>query len=232
MKSFSNLGVLLAVGVTAFVATPRAFATAELILNDGNGHTATIVASSCGASCEVASFNGVLGDWNINVTTGTSAPGQTPEMDLNSINHHNLSATASTLTIEWSDSGFTPATPGFQLNIGGTVGAHGTVTAALYGGNSNTAFDLSNQIGTTMSFSNPPISFSGSQNAFMSGLSASPYSLTEVTTVSFGRAAGQASFDFSVDTVPEPSSVLMLGTVMLLTMGVICRKVAAGNKSA
>jgi hypothetical protein len=232
MKSFSNLGVLLAVGVTAFVATPRAFATAELILSDGNGHTATVVASSCGGTCEVASFNGSLGDWNINVTTGTSTPGESPQMDLNSIDHHSLSATASTLTIKWSDNAFTPATAGFQMNIGGTVGAHGTVTAALYGGNSDTEFDLSHQIGTTMSFSNPPTSFSGSENAYLSGLSANPYALTEVATISFGRAAGQASFDFSVDTIPEPSSVFLLGTVMLLSIGVICRKVAAGKRSS
>jgi hypothetical protein len=224
MTRFHQLAMLLPVGFIASFTMPQALATPELILNDGNGHTATVVASSCGASCEVASFNGTLGDWNINVTTGTSAPGQSPEMDLNSINHHNLSATASTLTIEWSDDAFTPATTGFELNIGGTIGAHGTVTAALYGGTSDTMFDLSNQIGTTMSFTNPPINFSGSQTAYLSGLSVSPYALTEVATVSFGRAAGQASFDYSVDTVPEPAAVLLLGTVMLLTVSVVRRK--------
>jgi hypothetical protein len=175
-------------------------------------------------SCDVATFNGSLGDWNINVTTGTSTPGQAPQMDLNSIDHHNLSATASTLTIEWSDNAFTPATSGFQLNVGGTVGAHGTVTAALYGGTSDTEFDLSHQIGTTLSFTNPPISFSGTETAYLSGLSVSPYALTEVATISFGRAAGQASFDYSVDTVPEPAAVLLLGTVMLLTVSVVRRK--------
>ena len=214
----------LSIGFIASITMPLASATPELILSDGNGHTATVLATSCGASCDVATFNGSLGDWNINVTTGTSTPGQAPQMDLNSIDHHNLSATASTLTIEWSDNAFTPATSGFQLNVGGTVGAHGTVTAALYGGTSDTEFDLSHQIGTTLSFTNPPISFSGTETAYLSGLSVSPYALTEVATISFGRAAGQASFDYSVDTVPEPAAVLLLGTVMLLTVSVVRRK--------
>jgi hypothetical protein len=232
MTRFSKLGTLFAIGALAFIATPSASANAELILSDGNGHTATIAASGCGAGCELASFNGTLGDWNINVTTGTGAPGQSPLMDLNSINHHNASGTATTLTMEWSFDGFTPAVPGFQLNIGGTVGANGTVTASLFGGTSNTLFDLSNQIGTTMSFTNPPISFSGVQNAFMTGLTTNPYALTEVATISFGTSAGQASFDYSVDAIPEPAGVLLLGSVMLLTVSLVRRRVGTGDNRA
>jgi hypothetical protein len=223
---FSKYGLFLASGVLAFVATPRASATAELFLDDGQGHTATVVAVSCGGTCETATFNGGLGSWNINVTTGTADPSGQPIMDLNSIDHHNASATSSTLKIEWSDNGLIlPSNTGLQLNIGGTVGAHGTVTASLYGGSSNTLLDTSNQLGTTMSFTNPPISFGGSETAFFASAPPSPFSLTEVATITFGTFAGQASFDYSVDTVPEPAGVLLLGSAILLTVSVVRRKV-------
>ena len=232
MTRFSKLGMFFAVGAMAFVATPRASANAELTLSDGLGHTATVIGTTCGGTCETATFNGVLGDWNINVTTGTAAPGQAPLIDLNSIDHHNASVLASTLTIEWSADSYTPAVPGFQLNVGGTVGAGGTVTSSLYGGTTNTLGDLSNQIGTTLSFSNPPIGFSGSENAYLASLSSNPYALTEIATISFGKGVGQASFDYSVDSIPEPAGVLLLGSAMLLTVSVIRRRVGAGSKRA
>lgn len=216
---------LIATGVMLSTA-PIASATAELMLSDGAGHSATVTAISCGGSCEIATFNGALGDWNINVTTGTAASGGSPIIDLDSIDHHNASSNPSTLTLEWSENGFTPAVPGFELNIGGTIGAHGVLTAALYGGTSNTVFDLSNQIGKTLTYMNPPISFSGTEDAYLSGLSASPYALTEVVTISFGTSAGQASFDYSVDAVPEPGAVVLLGSAILLAATVARRKIA------
>ncbi len=223
MTNVSGLRLLFALGAVAFVSTPQAFATAEMILSDGAGHTADVLATSCGPGCQIASFNGALGDWNINTTTGTVAPGASPVIDLDSLNHHNASSTSTTLTIEWSDNGFTPAVPGFEMNVGGTVGPHGTVTAALYGGTSDTKFDLSNQIGTTLSFTNPPISFSATEDAYLGSLSLNTYALTEVATMTFGTSAGQASFDYSVDTIPEPAAVLLLGSVILLTVGAIRR---------
>lgn len=225
-----KLGLLLAISAMAFVAVPRASATAELFLSDGLGHTATVVATSCGGACTTATFNGALGDWNINVTTGTANPTEQPIMDLNSIDHHNASAVASTLTIAWSNDSFTPLSTqpqGFEVNVGGTVGAHGTVTTALFGGLSDTLFDVSNQIGSTLTFTNPPISFSGTQDAYLSSAALSPnFSLTEVATITFGMNAGQASFDYSVDAIPEPAGILLLGTVMLFTVTLVRRKMA------
>ncbi len=95
---------------------------------------------------------------------------------------------------------------------------------------SNTLNDTSNLIGTGLNFTSPPISFGGSESAFLSTVSPNPYSLTEIVTISFsGGRAGQASFDYSVDTIPEPASVLLLGTVMLGAVSLIRRKVAAGK---
>jgi hypothetical protein len=221
----------MAIGALAFITAPRASATAELTLTTSTGNTATVTAISCGGTCQTATFNGTLGSWNINVTTGTADPSGQPIMDLNSIDHVNASGSkAQTITLEWSATGLTPASSGFQLNIGGTIGAFGSLTASLYGGVSNTLNDTSNLIGTGLNFSSPPISFGGSESAFLSTVSPNPYSLTEIVTISFsGGRAGQASFDYSVDTIPEPASVLLLGTVMLGAVSLIRRKVAAGK---
>lgn len=227
-KSIGKLG-LIAIGAMALIAVPRASASAELILSDGT-NTVTVTSANCGVGCY--SFNGAVGSWNINVTTGTTSPGQSPVMDLNSIDHFGGGTTGNTLTIEFSANGYTPPVAGFLMNIGGTVSAGGTVTAALYGGTTNTLGTLAPQIGTTLSFSNPPIAFSGTGGGYLSGLSANPYALTEVATISFaGGRSGQASFDYSVDTVPEPAGVLLLGTAILFSVSAIRRKLGHNKRA-
>jgi len=231
MKLMKKWNVLFALAAAAFVAAPRASATAELILSDGIAADTQTVAGTCTAAGCVASFNGAVGSWNINVTTGTSdLTGNQPIMDLNSIDHHNASSSPSTLTLTWTATDFAPAQNGWALNIGGTIGSNGTLTASLYGGTSNNQLDESQQLGSTLSFSNPPIAFSGGENAFLNGLSVSPYSLTEVATITFGKSAGQASFDYSVDAIPEPAGVLLLGSAILFTVSMVRRK--TGQKRA
>jgi hypothetical protein len=236
MRYGKKMFMLLPLGALLVAVAPQAFASEELTLSDGAGDSISIgaVSSTSGSVGIIAdgcvgqqcTIDASVGNWNINVTTGTASPGSSPEMDLNSIDHRNPGATGQTLTITWAATDFSPAASGFGLNIGGTIGSGGTLSASLYGGNSNTLGDQSHQDGTTLTFTNPPsISFSGSENTFLNSLSPNPYSLTEVVTMNFGAGAGQASFDYSVDAVPEPAGVVLLGSAMLFVVSAVRRKV-------
>jgi len=232
MKTQSTaIAVLAVLGLFVLLAAPPAHATATLYLNDGIGHTITVADGSAKDTClsaDCVTFNGVLGDWNINVTTGSDLDASSPFiMDLNSVNHHLSSSKASVLTIEFSDNGFVTPFPQFEGDIGGTIARGGTVTAALIGGDTNTMFSGS-AIGPTLTFSYPPTAFGGTFVGANKGYPTSPYSLTEVITITFGKAAGGASFDYSVTPIPEPASLALLGGGLLLAGIVVRRKARRG----
>ena len=149
---------------------PAANATIQLRLNDGNGNTLDILDESadddCGGIINCVAYIGPLGSWTLNVTTGTSKDALSAPLliDLLSVNTH-AAGVNSTLTIALSDNGFTPASNGFNFGIGGTLGPGGTLTAAAYGGSTNTKFDTSSQFGSTLTFTAP----SGPVLAFSNG---------------------------------------------------------------
>jgi hypothetical protein len=231
MRDTKKTFMLVSVGALALALTPPASATVdgELTLSDGiAADTIVVSASNCGTSGCFATYDGSVGNWDINVTTGISAPGQSPVLDLNSIDNRDASTAGETLTITWSADDFTPLPSGgtgFTLSVGGTVGANGTVTESIYGASSNNLLDESQQIGSTLSFSDPPaVAFSGSTTAYPASVT-NPFSLTEVTTITFGAHAGQASFDASIDEVPEPAAAVLLGSAMLFIVMAVRKKV-------
>jgi hypothetical protein len=108
--------------------------------------------------------------------------------------------------------------------IGGTVGANGTVTAALFGATTDTKFDTTNQIGSTLTFNGGVSGIAFSTDEVGNAATVYPYALTEQATITFGKKAGQASFNYSVDAIPEPTGVVLLGGVLLATVSAIRRK--------
>jgi len=214
-------GALL--GVLALVCTP-AYATIEIKITDGTT-SVDVLDGSALDSCPAANcvtFNGAIGDWNVNVDTGTSMGASAPNiMDLNFNGHHTASATSTTLTITLSDNGFIPASPGFTDLVNGNQTAGGTTTATLFGGNSNTKFDTTQKIGSVLTFTTATISAADGGSA---ATSVSPYSLTQVLTLTYGTAAGQTTGDWAVQGVPEPASVTLLGGVLLAIVSGIRRK--------
>jgi len=232
MKTQSTaIAVLAVLGLFVLLAAPPAHATAELTLNDGLGHTVDVLDGGALDSCAAANcvtFNGSVGSWNINVTTGDDLDAAAPNlMDLDTVNHHATSSTASVLTIKFSDDAFTMPFPQFEGDIGGTITRGGTVTAALFGGNTDTKFS-GLQIGPTLTFSYPPTAFGGTFVGANTGYPTSPYSLTEVVTITFGKGVGNASFDYSITPIPEPASLALLGGGLLLAGIVVRRKARRG----
>lgn len=209
---------LASVIVCAVVVPAMANATLALKLDDGLGNAVEVSDGGLNDVCaetNCVAFSGPLGSWNINVTTGVSKDASEPTLlDLSTFNHHRA-GTNSTLMMRLSDNSFLSPASGIQLAVGGTLGAGGLLQVAAYGSASNALFDLSNQIGSTLTFS------SGSYAGAFSGVTGGPagwvdpYSLTILTTLTFGSAAGSASSDSALDPVPEPSTIALTGAILV-----------------
>jgi hypothetical protein len=231
-------GIAIAVLVQGCVPLASAATAPELYLSDGTnsvtvdstgviattGHVVTTVAlvGTPGVitwdGCLGGSGTSCTGGLTTNVTTGTTKPASVAPaiMDLNSINVD--SGGADTLTIEWSDSGFN-LPGGFLMIGGGTAAATSTMTYTAYVNSNNALLGTTSLLGT-ISGSGGVVSGTVG-GAFLAP--AGPYSLTEKLVMSF-TAAGQDSGDFSLNTVPEPASVTLLGGAVLGIVAVIRRR--------
>lgn len=201
-------GPLLAAGFAT-----NAQATVELELISGTASSGVIVGTPCGTETCV-SFNGAVGDWSINLTNGLSSGPAHPVMDLSSIDATS-SSSATPLTILLSDNGFT--TPAATLSLQGTghtVTGTGTSTYSAYFDTANTLFAKTNLIGTL-----GPFSAAYAASTTGPGPTITPYSLTEVLTLTAGPNGVRWSTDSSI-AAPEPGSLTLFGT-MLIALGVI-----------
>jgi hypothetical protein len=220
IKAFA---VIAMVGILALVCAPQAKATVEVTLTNG-ASTVTVVDGGAGDSCAAVNcvtFNGALGNYIINVSTGIANNGVNPFLDLNSVNVTNT-ANAGLLTIATTQTGYTANAPQFSFGVGGTSTLGGNVSFAAYGGTNNTAFSTAHQIGSTLNFGTVS-PFSGSTTG--GGNTVNPYSLTIVASLNGVNGPGTAaSFNASINAVPEPVSVSLLGGVLLLTATAIRKK--------
>lgn len=222
MKKLAAIGIAFMVCVGLAAGSAHAIPT-YLWLDDGAGNT--VLADDTGAivlsGTATASFNGApapglvsvfasVGTWTVNVTTGLaptvnlSSP-TAPEMDLNSVN---FSTGAGAITIKFSAVGLGPTPPGYNLlaDIGGTVAGGGTLLAHDLYDAANTAFG-----GVVVASLGPfgPGGFTGSVGSAPIG--GPLYSLTKVVTITH-TGVGTTSFNFNNQTVPEPASMVLLGS--------------------
>jgi hypothetical protein len=227
---------LLLAGLLLFGTGHFAFGAVdwELEISDGAGDSALINSSgtlvltgsasgtaSANMSLGVYSYNGSVGNYVVNVTTGEGSP-LLPlgSLDLNSVD--TSGPTSGPLTLQWSENGIVTTTSSFAMTFGGTLssGSGSSVSNSDYQSNANTFFTQTDKIGTIGPFGPGP--FSGAASGGVSGLT-TPYSLTEVVTLD-GVGSTNYSGDAMLAATPEPASVLLLGGVISATVIALRRR--------
>jgi hypothetical protein len=186
--------------------------TTTIVVTDGSAQDSNTLAGA-------VTFNGALGsNFILNVSTGLTKPltgsASAPSIDLNSVD---FATGAGTLTISFSETGFT-AFPGILTgDVGGTVGAGGSFTNIVM------------QNGLDLVTNGPfgPGPFSGSGSAAL--IDGAPYSLTQTAILTFGPAGGMISFNAAGTVVGVPDggmtlTMLGIGLVAVAAAGRIYRK--------
>lgn len=221
MKHYKML-LLVAAIITVLGMTQSAYAGVFTLTLTQGASTVTVTDTDLDG---VITFSGVVGVFAVNVTTGLSKPFEPSGpgfgyMDLNSVN---ASTASGTLVIKLSDTDFPGGGPGGTLlgEVGGTT--QGSAEFWGYKDPSNTLFGTSGALSVHMG----PFTggaFSGT-DTFAHAPLAEPYSMTLVAEITHGTGTKNTSFDFSLqnNVIPEPSSLLLIGTG-LLGLGIVARR--------
>jgi hypothetical protein len=206
-----NFG-FLATTAAFILASSSLFATPTLQFTLNGGAPITCADQ---AACDTNGVVGVVSDAvsmaNVVVSidgTGATKPAQVdPIMDLD-IDTISLAAGKS-LVLEFSETGFTTF-GGFDLVFGPSISCTTcTVVASAYYTAANTLFGMGTLINTET------FTASGSQSTSGPGPTSGTYSLTQIITVTNTGATTMAmSGDFQLNQVPEPTSILLLGSIV------------------
>jgi hypothetical protein len=203
------LCALLAVSVPSIAA-------ADSIQLVSGGTTVTV-----GGSGTTTYSNSNLNGWNIALSFGASnSPSVSPfALDLNVLASCNgaVSCANNPVDIFYSDTNFGTAVPagGFQTTYSATITGSGTTNEIAWANSSNTLFALggTNKIGSGVgSFSAP----GGFGTASGGPAEAAPYSATIEDLFNANGGAASFSTDANVVAAPEPSSLALLGSGLVM----------------
>jgi hypothetical protein len=212
IRSIGKTAALAALAAFAITGPSPSKAAFQLMLSDSIGTTPVTITDNVSPDLSpilgVILYSASFGAYAITVTTGQSKPvlgsSSSPHMDLNVVATKLAGSVADTLTIQLTDTGFTSSPVDLLNSIGGTLsGSISKVTAQSFVAASNTEFDKTGTAGPILTFTSSP--FSGTGTTHYAG--ANPYSITMQTVITGGEGAGTTTFDFELNTAPEPMTV-------------------------
>lgn len=211
MKKF----IILLVAVFIGLGFQSVHAIPTLQLSDGIGAPVIIAdgdpLDSVGLT-GVVGFNGAINSWILSVATGITMPASgtaaLPYLHLDSIN---MSNSAGTMTIMFSETGFGPIDPGVNMlvtSVGGLT--QGTASFSTWLG--STLFDQDTLLANIGPFG--PVVFAGSAKYDAVSSIPSSFSLTEIATITHGSGINVSSFNIQI-AVPEPGTIILLGSGLI-----------------
>jgi hypothetical protein len=221
--------LLLLTTIVSALGVPWASADVEVrIINTaGGGDTGWVLCS--GAAVNSCSTSGAVGNYDITSNIAIKDDGGATVLDL-SYDAHTSVSNAGTIIFE-------AIATGYNLNLlGGKVEGNGnsplgdTVSLATYGGNNNSDCAAGvntctpTSLGMTVLSSATGLAEPLNYSAATGGSTVNPYSLAIVLSLDNPTGTGTASGDIALDSVPEPTSIVLLGGVLLVTGGGLRRK--------
>jgi hypothetical protein len=236
---------LVGAAMLALASLPiQAATTEDLTLSDGLGDSITIdqsgnivagsgytVISKSGSGGDIT-FLGTIGTFSFDLDSGQAFPGTTLPTLMNTTTINTESAGAGTLTITFSQTGYTGLAGVITESASDTYTANtpdgSTANFSGYDALSNALNSTANLIGTVLSSTDSSFPLSQSDAATHNySNSVGGGSLTEIITLGFaGAGTIDTGFTISNVAVPEPASIVFLGTMVLGLTGLIRKKQA------
>ena len=221
----SIYALALAVAAAVLFVSPSAHSQSAVLQLMNGATTVTIADNSAmdsNSAIGIISFVGPVGDFETNVTTGTTKPvignATSPELALQSMDITNTSASTETITILFSDNNFGPAAGNPQAALSVTQlgptppSSNGSVTNTDYWDPGNTTLALTSLLTSI----GPMTSLGAASDSGAFGTFGNPFALTQdlsITLNAGGEFLGSANF---VLAVPEANGVVACVLVVLV----------------